>query len=201
MSNSDAAIHVFVIRNALGQYWSHEQGWVARASATEFTREERETVHLPIGGVWKRSTTPRTTRALTPGDPFPCPNCGQTEDGWTASYYDPATQGVVLVVGEDGKHRADDWLGDGGHVGDATEDESYACRGCGHEIREGEFRLIPAGRALDDAHALDRLQRMLSGRRWDGAADLLDAIAGVIRGTGRTIAEAGPNGASWREAV
>jgi len=65
----------------------------------------------------------------------------------------------------------------------------------------------PSGRAraiisletprLDDAVALARVHRLLSGRRWDGAADLLEAIAEVIQSTGRPIAPAGGNAKRW----
>ena len=43
----------FVILN--GKYsWSNEDGWVScrSESITEFTREERDTYRLPIGGMW-----------------------------------------------------------------------------------------------------------------------------------------------------
>ena len=33
-------------------FWHNEGGWVDRASATTFTREERESLNLPVHGAW-----------------------------------------------------------------------------------------------------------------------------------------------------
>jgi len=33
-------------------YWSNDYGWVDRASATEFSKEEKKYLNLPINGVW-----------------------------------------------------------------------------------------------------------------------------------------------------
>lgn len=41
------------------------------------------------------------------------------------------------------------------------------------------------GRASANADALDAIRRELSGREW--SADTLDAIAAIVRGTGRVI--------------
>jgi hypothetical protein len=35
-------------------YWNNTQGWVDRDSATQFSQEERETLNLPMGGMWER---------------------------------------------------------------------------------------------------------------------------------------------------
>lgn len=35
-----------------GLYWSNEDGWVARESATFFTAAEKDSLRLPIDGEW-----------------------------------------------------------------------------------------------------------------------------------------------------
>ena len=35
-------------------YWSNLDGWVDLVSATKFTKEERNSLNLPIGGIWVR---------------------------------------------------------------------------------------------------------------------------------------------------
>jgi hypothetical protein len=40
---------------------------------------------------------------------------------------------------------------------------------------------------------------MMSGTTWDGAPDLLEAIADVVRSTGRAIQEVDDDTKSWRE--
>jgi len=34
-------------------YWSNDDGWVDADSATVFTQEERDTLNLPMSGVWE----------------------------------------------------------------------------------------------------------------------------------------------------
>lgn len=44
----------YVIRNTDDDqlFWSNSHGWVDTASEDTFSQEERDTLSLPIGGVW-----------------------------------------------------------------------------------------------------------------------------------------------------
>ena len=35
-------------------YWNNEMGWGDWLSATVFTQDEKNTLHLPVDGAWKR---------------------------------------------------------------------------------------------------------------------------------------------------
>src|SRR5262252_4209822 len=72
-----------------------------------------------------------------------------------------------------------------------TERLWHANKGTLEAIR---FRLNAAER---DRKALDQIQTWMSGRMWDGAADFLEAIADVVRQSGRTIADAGEDAPLW----
>jgi hypothetical protein len=50
-----------------------------------------------------------------------------------------------------------------------------------------------------DRVALDRIHAMMSGRRWDGAADLLEAIAAIVERTGRKILPADDTSPAWND--
>jgi hypothetical protein len=87
----------------------------------------------------KKSKSDSQTRekpALKPGDPFPCPNCGESD--WDAHYKVPESQGIALIVGKDGELDYDD-SGEGRYDGvtrsyDPDEDEYYQCHGCGQMV-------------------------------------------------------------------
>lgn len=44
---------------------------------------------------------------------------------------------------------------------------------------------------LTDKEALDRIRQLMDGTLWDGAADFLEAIADIVRQTGRQIGDVG----------
>lgn len=130
--------------------------------------------------------------ALIVGFKFPCPECGAV-DRWTANYVVPAHQGIELRVDDDGGIDAVDYDGDE-ETFDADDNESYSC-GCGYTMApDGTKYVAPQ---LSDRAALDKIQRLMSGRTWDGAADLLEAIAEIVKGSGRPIAPAGQNSPRW----
>lgn len=83
-----------------------------------------------------------TTITPTPGEPFPCPECGSND--WKADYLDPAWQTVVLVAGDDGGPEIGDYTGTSGYYDDSTPNESYTCRECEHVISLGQHVFIPA---------------------------------------------------------
>ncbi len=126
-----------------------------------------------------------------PGKPYRCPSCGESE--WQADYYNAVRQGVRLVAGENGEPVDDDYLGDEATYDDGgTENERYVCLSCDHEIVFGEFRFIPTDQVSVlhqrefDSEALAKIHAMLDSVEWSGA-DMLEAIAGVVRETGRKI--------------
>ena len=41
-----------IISDTMGLFWSNEDGWTDRDSATVFTAQERDTLRLPLGGMW-----------------------------------------------------------------------------------------------------------------------------------------------------
>ena len=43
---------MFVIVNAANLYWSNANGWNSIETATVFTALERDTLRLPLGGMW-----------------------------------------------------------------------------------------------------------------------------------------------------
>lgn len=43
---------IYVIKNSMEEFWSKEDGWVDIDSATHFTKDETQTLNLPIGGNW-----------------------------------------------------------------------------------------------------------------------------------------------------
>ena len=50
---------IWIISNTVSDdptFWSNELGWVDRAGATEFTRQEKLTLNLPIDGIWVESS-------------------------------------------------------------------------------------------------------------------------------------------------
>lgn len=53
--------------------------------------------------------------------------------------------------------------------------------------RQARINQELAERAALDSEALDRIHKLLDGREW--SADTLDAIADVVRSTGRVIRE------------
>lgn len=53
--------------------------------------------------------------------------------------------------------------------------------------RQARINQELAERATLDSEALDRIHKLLDGREW--SADTLDAIADVVRSTGRVIRE------------
>lgn len=112
--------------------------------------------------------TTEATKALKPGDKFPCPKCGATEDEegetvWQAWYYQPATQSVELFVGESGKPVEGEYGGDEDIVGDATENDVYYCRACAYQMPMATVRFHEPKTigAVDHAMALyeDLVQR------------------------------------------
>lgn len=42
----------FAITSPTGHFWSNSQGWVELSEATKFSKKERETLSLPVGGKW-----------------------------------------------------------------------------------------------------------------------------------------------------
>lgn len=109
---------------------------------------------------------------LKPGEPFPCPKCGATDD-WSAWYYDPASQSVRLIVGKDGTPEEADYGGGGGYFGDATETDVLKC-GCGHLIRIAEFIMAPVGQ---DAI----VQALVAAHRRKNKAARREAIERALR--------------------
>lgn len=76
------------------------------------------------------------------GDPFPCPNCGETED-WVAHYMVPESQGVILTIGEDGTPDEGEYDGSTESY-DPEPNEYYQCRGCGKFVNlDGTLREEP----------------------------------------------------------
>lgn len=60
--------------------------------------------------------------------PFPCPNCGET-DQWVAHYKTPESQGVELSIGEDGTPEPGDYDGITESY-DPDDNEYYQCGAC-----------------------------------------------------------------------
>lgn len=84
----------------------------------------------------KNVSDSQTDEKPRPGDPFPCPNCGESE--WDAHYKVPESQGIALIVGKDGELDYDD-SGEGRYDGvthsyDPDDDEYYQCHACGQTI-------------------------------------------------------------------
>lgn len=101
-----------------------------------------------------------------PAAPFPCPNCGSTDDVWKADYYEAVWQSVTILVGEDGKPELFDYTGVTGSYDDgSTEDERYVCRNCEHEIVLGRFEMIPEGERWMKP---DEAILLLFGEDWKG---------------------------------
>jgi hypothetical protein len=63
-----------------------------------------------------------------PGDPFPCPKCG-ANDAWVAHYKTPESQGLELIIGEDGTPEEGEYDGCTDSY-DPDENEYYQCTAC-----------------------------------------------------------------------
>jgi hypothetical protein len=52
---------------------------------------------------------------------------------------------------------------------------------------------------ISDTQAVDQLRKWMSGRTWNDCADFLDAIAELVRSTGRRVADAKQDAKNWNE--
>ena len=43
---------MYIIVNAANLYWSNQDGWTNLSCADTFSALERETLRLPLGGMW-----------------------------------------------------------------------------------------------------------------------------------------------------
>lgn len=128
---------------------------------------------------------------MNPGDPFPCPNCG--ESNWKADYYQAVSQGLVLVIGDDGEREYGDYAGDEETYDDgSTEDEALHCRECGHTIPLGVFRMIDEEDLAKLRELVPRLDALAKGLRDGGplmqaVSTVLEASAAVSKLTGQPV--------------
>jgi predicted RNA-binding Zn-ribbon protein involved in translation (DUF1610 family) len=67
-----------------------------------------------------------------PGDPWPCPGCGESD--WIAHYSVPESQGIELVVAEDGAVEAVEYDGVTESYDGVGDNEYYECVDCGTQI-------------------------------------------------------------------
>ncbi len=89
---------------------------------------------------------------LIPGNPFPCPNCGETS-AWIAHYKTPESQGVILVVGEDGTPEDDEYDGVTESY-DPDPNEYYQCGAC-----DAFVKLDGTLQAANEVEDTDRLTK------------------------------------------
>jgi Zn ribbon nucleic-acid-binding protein len=69
------ALLVIVSKTNEESYWSNEDGWVDRKSASLFTPEEKATLNLPMDGDWKEAEF--TCDGLGNQHGYLCPKCRQ----------------------------------------------------------------------------------------------------------------------------